>query len=82
MRFISRVIIWFLVISVGLTVAYRFVPVPVTLTMLFDEGGLDRLWTLLEQEYRDRPGCRLHYVSAWEMAERIRRIATGDLLDS
>lgn len=53
-----------------------------SLAMLFDDGGLDRLWTLLEQEYRDRQGCRLHYVSAWEMAERIRRIATGDLLDS
>jgi len=49
MRFISRVIIWFLVISVGLTVAYRFVPVPVTLTMLFDENGFEKDWTPLSR---------------------------------
>ena len=30
-------------------------------------GDFDRLWTLLEERYRDRPGYRLRYVTAWEM---------------
>ncbi len=46
-----------------------------SLAMLFDEGGFDQLWTLLEEEFRDRPGTTLHYVTAWEMAEHIHRLA-------
>lgn len=49
MRFISRVIIWFLVISIGLTLVFRFVPPPVTLTMLFDENGITKDWTPLSR---------------------------------
>ncbi|MCB2058876.1 MAG: monofunctional biosynthetic peptidoglycan transglycosylase [Novosphingobium sp.] len=49
MRFVSRLIIWFLVISVGLTIVYKFVPVPVTLTMLFDENGFEKDWTPLSR---------------------------------
>ena len=30
--FVGRLIVWFLVLSVGLTLVYRFVPVPVTIT--------------------------------------------------
>ncbi len=46
-----------------------------SLAMLFDEGGFDQLWTLLEEEFRDRPGTTLHYDAAWEMAEQVRRLA-------
>jgi monofunctional biosynthetic peptidoglycan transglycosylase len=46
---IGRLIIYFLVISVGLTVIYKFVPPPVTLTMLFDPHGFDKDWTPLSR---------------------------------
>lgn len=49
MRFISRVIIWFLVGSIGLTVIYKFVPPPLTLTMLLDENGFTKDWTPLSR---------------------------------
>jgi hypothetical protein len=48
--------------------------VPATTEMLL-AGGLTRLWTELERQYRDRAGCSLHYVTAWEMYERIRSLA-------
>jgi len=34
-------------------------------------GQLEVMWTELERRFRDRPGYRLHYVSAWEMYEKI-----------
>jgi hypothetical protein len=43
--------------------------------MLFG-GGFETLWSELERQYRDRPGCALHYVTAWEMYERIRGLAS------
>ena len=46
---IGRLIVWFLVISVGLTVIYRFVPVPVTVTMLTDPHGFTKDWTGLSR---------------------------------
>lgn len=46
-----------------------------SMDMLFDRGGFDTLWTELERQYRDVPGCELHYVSAWEMVERIHALA-------
>lgn len=49
MRFISRVIIWFLAVSIGLTVVYKFVPPPVTATMLFDANGFTKDWTPLSR---------------------------------
>lgn len=48
-RFISRLIIWFLAISVGLTLVYKFVPVPVTVTMLVDGNGITKDWTPLSR---------------------------------
>jgi hypothetical protein len=46
-----------------------------SMQMLFGGGGFDRLWSELENQYRDQPGCTLHYVTAWEMVERIRDLA-------
>jgi monofunctional biosynthetic peptidoglycan transglycosylase len=45
--FIGRAIIWFLALSVGFTVLYRFVPPPVTVTMLADPNGFTKDWTPL-----------------------------------
>ncbi len=44
---IGRIIIWLLVLSVGLTVVYKFVPPPVTITMIADPNGFTKDWTSL-----------------------------------
>ena len=44
MRFIAKFILWFVVLSVAITVSYRFVPPPVTVTMLIDGNGLTKDW--------------------------------------
>ena len=49
MRFIKRAIVWFLVLSIGFTLLYRFVPVPLTITMVLDENGFTRDWTPLSR---------------------------------
>ena len=46
---IGRAIVWFVAISVGMTVVYRFVPVPVTLTMIADPNGFEKDWTPLSR---------------------------------
>jgi len=48
-RLLGRLVIWFLAISVGLTLVYKFVPPPVTLTMLFDGNGITKDWTPLSR---------------------------------
>jgi len=45
--YLATAFIWFLVISVGLVIFYRFVPPPVTATMLFDEHGITKDWESL-----------------------------------
>jgi hypothetical protein len=44
-----------------------------TMAMLFG-GGFDSLWSELERQYRDAVGCALHYVTAWEMYEKVRSL--------
>ncbi|QGN55181.1 monofunctional biosynthetic peptidoglycan transglycosylase [Novosphingobium sp. Gsoil 351] len=51
--FVGRLIVWFLALSVGFTLLYRFVPVPVTITMLTDPNGFTRDWTSLSEIDRD-----------------------------
>ena len=51
--FIGRGIVWFLALSVGFALLYRFVPVPVTITMLTDPNGFSRDWTSLDEIDRD-----------------------------
>ncbi|MFA7586908.1 MAG: monofunctional biosynthetic peptidoglycan transglycosylase [Novosphingobium sp.] len=46
---VGRLIIWFVLGSVALTVIYRFVPVPVTITMLADPNGFTRDWEPLSR---------------------------------
>lgn len=46
---IGRLIVAFLVISLGLTVLFKYVPVPVTLTMILDPTGFDKSWTPLSR---------------------------------
>lgn len=44
---IGRLIIWFVVGSFALTVLYKFVPVPVTITMIADPNGFTKDWESL-----------------------------------
>lgn len=42
--FLFRCMIWFLIVSLALVLIFRFVPVPITATMLFDSNGAERDW--------------------------------------
>ena len=53
MRFLILVIFAFIGISLALVVLYRFVPVPVTATMLLDKHGITKDWTPLSRIDRD-----------------------------
>ena len=46
---LGRLIIWFVVGSFAIVVLYKFVPPPVTLTMLADPNGFTRDWTGLSR---------------------------------
>src|SRR5690554_288937 len=49
LRFLILAIVWFIGISFALVIVYRFVPVPVTATMLMDEHGMTKTWTPLSR---------------------------------
>jgi monofunctional biosynthetic peptidoglycan transglycosylase len=49
MRYLILAIVWFMGLSIALVIAYRFVPVPVTATMLMDEHGITKDWTRLSR---------------------------------
>jgi len=48
LRWPLRIVGWFLLLSVGLVVIYRFVPPPITLTMILDENGIAKDWMSLD----------------------------------
>jgi monofunctional glycosyltransferase len=43
-RFLFKCVLWYFAITFALVLAYRFVPVPTTATMLFDRNGAARDW--------------------------------------
>lgn len=47
-----------------------------SIEMLFGAQGFELLWSELERQYRDREGCQLHYVTAWQMVCKVRELAT------
>jgi monofunctional biosynthetic peptidoglycan transglycosylase len=49
LRLLILAIVWFLGIGVFLVIVYRFVPVPVTATMLMDDNGITKDWTRLSR---------------------------------
>lgn len=49
LRFLSRAVLWFLAISLGLTLVYRFVPPPLTVTMVVDGNGITKDWEPLSR---------------------------------
>lgn len=52
-RFILWAAVWFVIASLALVTIYRFVPVPVTATMLLDENGITKDWEPLSRIDRD-----------------------------
>jgi len=46
-----------------------------TMDMLFSKTGFSSLWSELEKQYRDKKGYSLHYVSAWDMYQKIRELS-------
>ncbi len=50
---IGRIIAIFLLASIGATVIFKWVPVPVTLTMILDPNGFQKSWTPLSRIDRD-----------------------------
>ena len=49
MRYLILAIVAFMGISIAMVVLYRFVPVPVTATMLFDKHRINKNWTRLSR---------------------------------
>jgi len=49
LRFLVMTLVWFMGISLALVILYRFVPVPVTATMLMDENGMTKDWEPLSR---------------------------------
>jgi monofunctional biosynthetic peptidoglycan transglycosylase len=49
LRIMAKVVFWFLAVSVGSVVLFRFVPPPVTVTMLVDANGITKDWTPLSR---------------------------------
>ena len=45
--------------------------------MFFELGGFEKLWTILEDEFKGRDNYRLHYVTAWEMYTTIKSLCLG-----
>ena len=43
-RVFAKMILWFIVASLALVVTFKFVPVPVTATMLMDSNGITKDW--------------------------------------
>jgi monofunctional biosynthetic peptidoglycan transglycosylase len=49
LRFLFWMVLWFVGLSFALVILYRFVPVPITATMLMDENGVTKDWTPLSR---------------------------------
>ncbi len=53
LRFLAKTILWFIGISFALIILFKFVPVPVTATMLMDEHSITKDWESLSNIDRD-----------------------------
>ena len=87
LRFLVLAIVWFMGISFALVILYRFVPVPVTATMLMDENGITKDWQPLSRIDRnmvsaviageDGKDCRHDGFDREAIENAIRRNAQG-----
>lgn len=44
--------------------------------MFFEDNGFEKLWGALEKKYKNDKRYSLHYVSAWEMYEKIKTLSS------
>ncbi len=51
--FLLKLVLWFVILSVGIVTVYKFVNPPTTITMLLDPNGANRTWLPLEAIDRD-----------------------------
>ena len=82
-----KVAIGFVGLSVGTVVIYRFVPPPVTITMLLDPNGITKEWKRLDAIDPDMPRaaiaaedsrfCSHHGFDAVAIAQAMRHNASG-----
>ena len=89
-RWLARIMLWFVLGSVALTAIYRFVPVPITLTMIADGHGFDKSWTPLSRIDRsmvdaviageDARFCQHHGFDGAGIEYALRRNAQGGKL--
>jgi len=93
---LTRLVAAFLFLSVCMVVVYRFVPVPVTLTMIFDPNGITNEWVPLSKIDRnmvdaaiageDGKFCQHHgfdqeaILKAWERNQEGGRIRGGSTI--
>jgi len=93
---LARLVAAFLFLSVFMVVVYRFVPVPVTLTMIFDPNGITKDWVPLSKIDRnmvdaaiageDGKFCEHHgfdqeaILKAWERNQQGGRIRGGSTI--
>lgn len=57
LKSLAKLIVGFIVLSLVLVIAFRFVPPPVTATMLMDENGITKDWESLSQIDRNLVGA-------------------------
>ncbi|WP_022683955.1 monofunctional biosynthetic peptidoglycan transglycosylase [Sphingobium bisphenolivorans] len=87
LRILFRLIGGFVLLSLFLVLIYRFVPPPVTLTMLFDPNGISKDWTSLDKidpdmaraaiAAEDSRFCSHHGFDAVAIAQALRHNASG-----
>jgi monofunctional biosynthetic peptidoglycan transglycosylase len=87
---IGRLIIWFVALSVGFALLYRFVPPPITLTMIMDPNGFTKDWTPLSRIDRtmvaaviageDGKFCSHHGFDTGAIEQAMARNASGGRL--
>lgn len=86
-RLLLQVIVTFLILSLAPVALFRFLPPPVTLTMLFDERGFTKDWMSLSEMDPDMPRaaiaaedgkfCSHHGFDAVAIAQAMRHNASG-----
>lgn len=82
-----RIVLWFVLLSLFFVLLYRFVPPPVTLTMLFDKNGITKDWMSLDEidphmpraaiAAEDAKFCLHHGFDAEAIAQAMRHNERG-----
>ncbi len=93
---VARGIIWFVMVSLALVILFKWVPVPVTATMIMDPRGFEKDWTPLSRIDRnmvaaviageDGKFCTHNgfdteaMQKAWERNQRSKRVRGGSTI--